>query len=221
MRKTFLAVTAMLAVTAAQAQRPNSAAPVVKTFTDTSWFGFIAGGVNFNYLDYYDRITTIEGRNTSFHAGIFYQKNMDDHFAIQPNLILSMRGGKISDIDSAIDIRLLNIELPINFLYTYKGFMAGGGPSFHYGIKGKISVNEKIEDAYDKTSSMHLALKRFEFGANFILGYKFKKGVFLTGSFSPGLTSIYKGDGSAPSNVKARTRLFGISVGYMFGIAAK
>jgi hypothetical protein len=215
MRKIFFTVITLLAMTMIKAQqKPASIAE--KPFLPTSRIGFIAGGLDFNYIDYHDKITTIEGKNTNFHAGFFFQENIAPHFAIQPNLRLSMRGGKINDIDSTINVHLLNIELPVNFLYTYKGFMAGGGPSFHYGIKGKIKVKDKEGNAYDEPESMHLALKRFEFGADLMIGYTFKKGIFITGNFSPGLTNIYKGDGSAPGNVKAKTRSFGIAVGYMF-----
>jgi hypothetical protein len=215
MRKIVFTLTCILAFLMIQGQQ-KPASPAEKTFLPTSWIGFIAGGLDFNYIGYHDKITTIEGKNTNFHAGFFYQKNITPHFSVQPNVRLSMRGGKINDIDSAINVRLLNIELPVNFLYTYKGFVAGGGPSFHYGIKGKINVKEKEGNAYDETESMHLALKRFEFGADLLIGYTFKKGIFITGNFSPGLTNIYKGDGSAPGNVKAKTRSFGIAVGYVF-----
>jgi len=221
MRKTITLATILLAfsvINAQQKPKPTAEPVVQNSFEDKARLGFIAGGLNFNHLDYYDKTTTIECANTSFHAGVLYQKSVSKYFAIQPAFLLSMRGGKIRDIDSTIEVHLLNIELPVNFIYTNKGLMAGGGPSFHYGIKGKINVNDQEGNAYDKTESMHLALKRFEFGANFMIGYKFKKGIFLTANFSPGLSNVYKGDGSAPSNIKAHTRLFGVSIGYMFGI---
>ncbi len=50
------------------------------------------------------------------------------------------------------------------------------------------------------------------------MGYTFKKGIFITADFSPGFTNIYKGDGSAPGNVRAGTRVFGISIGYLFDV---
>jgi hypothetical protein len=112
----------------------------------------------------------------------------------------------------------MNIEIPISFLYLHKRLMVGGGPNFSYGFNGKLKTNDSERDAYNPDESFERTLKRFEFGANFLIGYTFKKGLFITANYSPGFTNIYKGDGSAPSNVKAHTQMFGISVGYMFAI---
>jgi hypothetical protein len=182
-----------------------------------TWMGIFAGP-NLNYLGYYDKVTTIEGKNTSFHAGIFYQKNINKYFAVQPALLFSVRGGKIKNIDSTINARLMNIELPINFLYLYKGLVFGAGPNFSYGLNGKLKSNSKERNAYNASESFERTLKRFELGGNFMIGYTFKQGVFITANFSRGFTNIYKGDGSAPNNIRAGTRTFGVSLGYMFGI---
>jgi len=171
-----------------------------------------------NYLNYSDGSTTIGGSNTGFHAGIFFQKNINKYFAVQPSVLFSLRGGEIRNVDSTTNARLMNIEIPINFLYLYKRLMFGGGPDFSYGFKGKLKTNDSERDAYNPDESFERTLKRFEFGANFLIGYTFRKGLFITANYSPGLTNIYKGDGSAPSNVKAHTQMLGLSFGYMFGI---
>jgi hypothetical protein len=181
------------------------------------WFGIFAGP-NLNYLNYSDGSTTIGGSNVDLHAGIFFQKNIHKIFAVQPALLFSIRGGEIRNVDSTTNARLMNIELPINFLYLYKHFLLGGGPNFSYGFNGKLKTNDSERDAYDPTESFERTLKRFEFGANFLIGYTFNKYFFITANFSPGFSDIYKGDGSAPSNVKAHTRMFGLSIGYTFGI---
>jgi len=184
---------------------------------DQPWLGIFAGP-NLNYLDYYDKSTTIEGTNTSFHAGIFYQKSINKYFALQPALLFSIRGGRIRNIDSTINASLMYIEFPVNILYRHKQLMLGGGPDFCYGINGKLKTNGKGRNAYDKNESFERTLKRFEFGGNFMIGYTFKKRIFISTNFSPGFTNIYKGDGSAPGNVRAKTRVFGISLGYFPGI---
>ena len=181
------------------------------------WFGLLAGP-NLNYLNYSDGSTTIGGSNTGFHAGIFFQKNITKYFAVQPSVLFSLRGGEIRNVDSTTNARLMNIEIPINFIYLYKRVMCGGGPDFSYGFKGKLKTNDSERDAYNPDESFERTLKRFEFGANFLIGYTFRKRLFITANYSPGLTNIYKGDGSAPSNVKAHTQMLGLSFGYMFGI---
>jgi hypothetical protein len=181
------------------------------------WFGIFAGP-NLNYLTYSDGSTTIGGSNAALHAGIFFQKNINKYFAIQPALSFAMRGGEIRNVDSTTNANLMNVEVPINFLYLYKHFMFGGGPNFSYGFKGKLRTNDSERDAYDPGESFERTLKRFEFGGNFLVCYAFKKGFLITANYSPGFTNIYKGDGSAPSNVKAHTQMLGISVGYLFGL---
>jgi hypothetical protein len=166
-------------------------------------------GPNLNYLNYSDRSTTIGGSNTGFHAGIFFQKNITKYFAVQPSVLFSLRGGEIRNVDSTTNARLMNIEIPINFLYLYKRLMFGGGPDFSYGFKGKLKTNDSERDAYSPDESFERTLKRFEFGANFLIGYTFRKGLFITANYSPGLTNIYKGDGSAPSNVKGARKCLG------------
>jgi hypothetical protein len=138
-----------------------------------AWIGVFAGP-NLNYLDYYDRVTTIEGKNTSFHAGFFYQKKIGKYFALQPALIFSTRGGRIRNVDSTINARLMNIELPVNFLYLYKHMVIGAGPNFTYGIKGNLKSDEVERNAYNADESLERTLKRFEAGGNFLIGYTCK-----------------------------------------------
>jgi len=180
-----------------------------------AWIGIFAGP-HLNQLDYSDNITTISGTNTSFHAGIFYEKKISEKFAVEPSLIFAVRGGKISDVDSSLNAKLLNVEMPLNFLYLYKQLIIGGGPNFCYGINGKLKSKSDNRNIYDPAESFERTLKRFEFGANFMAGYTFKKGILIAANFSPGFTSIYKGDHSAPSNLHARTSVFGLSIGYRF-----
>lgn len=189
--------------------------PQQKPPLPNAWIGIFAGP-NFNQLDYYDNVTTIRGTNTGFHAGIFYEKKINEKFVLQPLIVFSVRGGKTNDVDSSLNAKLMNVEVPINFLYLYKQFIIGAGPNFCYGINGKLKNKTGNRNIYDPAESFERTLKRFEFGGNFVAGYTFKKGILIIANFSPGLTSIYKGDHSAPSTVRARTSMFGVSFGYRF-----
>jgi hypothetical protein len=216
----FLAVSAFCLQ--AQQKTVHKSAPVPvqpKPKPPDKWFGIFAGP-NLNYLNYSDGSTNIGGSNTGLHAGIFFQKNINKCSAIQPELLVSLRGGEIRNVDSTTNARLMNVELPINFWYLYKHFMFGGGPNFSYSFKGMLKTNDSERDAYDPDESFERTLKQFEFGANFLIAYNFEKGFLITANFSPGFSDIYKGDGSAPSNVKAHTRMFGISLGYRFPLVS-
>jgi hypothetical protein len=218
MKKFFLMLLILHVITNIHAQQKQKINPQqIKPPVIISWIG-IDAGPNFNSIRYYDKITTIEGSNTNFHAGIFYRRIINKYFVIQPELKFSIRGGVIHDVDSTINARLMNIELPINFLYVYKNLRLGLGPEIDYGISGKFISNGRKRDAYNKKESFERTLKRFEAGANFMIAYQFKKGIFISLNYSPGITNIYKGDGSAPNNVHAKTSVVGISLGYLFGI---
>jgi hypothetical protein len=221
MRKILLSILVLTHYFLLAQQKPSGAAGLatVNSPPDT-WRGVFAGS-QLNYLSYYDKITTIEGNNAGFRAGVFYQKNIDKHFAIQPELLFSIRGGKIHDIDSTVNVSLLNIELPINFLFLYKRLQLGGGPNFCYSVKGTLKSNGVLRDAFDVDESFERTLKRFEFGGNFMIAYTFSSGLFLSLNFSPGFTNIYEGDGSAPAEIKANTRVWGISLGYTFSKSAQ
>ncbi len=215
MKKTFLLFVIAFSFNFILAQQKQPATS--NQGPDQTWPGIFAGP-NLNYLDYYNKVTTIEGTNAGFHAGIFLQKKVNKYFALQPALLFSIRGGKIKNIDSTMNASLVNIELPINFLYLYKRLIIGAGPNFCYGIHGNSKSMGSKRNAYDADESFERTLKRFEFGGNFIIGYTFKKAIFITSNFSPGFTNIYKGDSSAPDNVRAKTRMFGISIGYLFDV---
>ena len=197
--------------------RAGAATIAVKEAPNT-WLGVFAGP-HLNYLTYHDKTTTIDGNNTGIHVGGFFQKNINKYFAVQSGLSFSIRGGEIHDVDSTIDATLFNIESPINFLFLYNRLTLGAGPNFCYGINGKLKSNGVSRDAYDAAESFERTLKRFEFGANFMITYTFEDGIFLSMNFAPGFTNMYEGDGSAPPNLKANTRVFGISLGYTFGVS--
>jgi Outer membrane protein beta-barrel domain len=221
MRKGTILIVVLYSSSFALAQQEPTVAAAAganKTQPARDWLG-VFGGPHLNYLSYYDKTTTIEGKNVGIHAGGFYQKNIGGYFAIQPQLLFSIRGGKIHHIDSTVNTSLLTIELPVNFLFLYNQLMIGGGPNFCYGIRGQMKSNG-VRNAYETNESFERTLKRFEFGGNFVIAYTLKNGMHLSLNFSPGFTSIYKGDGSAPPNLKANTTVFGISIGYTFAILA-
>src|SRR4051794_2711464 len=73
------------------------------------WFGIFAGP-NLNYLNYSDGWTSIGGNTRVLQAGIFFQKNINKEFAVQPALLFSIRGGEIRNVDSTTNARLMNVE---------------------------------------------------------------------------------------------------------------
>jgi hypothetical protein len=195
--------------------RQDPVAPEKKLVNE--WIGIFAGP-NLNSLRYHDNLTTIEGTNMGLHAGMSYRKDVSKNLSFQPWLAFSLRGGEINDVDSTINATLSYLELPINILYVHRQFSLGGGPNFCYAIGGKFASNGVKRNAYDASESFERTLKRFEFGGNFMIAYQFKNHISVMANFSPGFTNIYKGDHSAPPNVRANTSTVGFSLGYRFDV---
>lgn len=178
----------------------------------------VKGGVNANNLPLKtDAVTTddfvTDGGATGFHLGGVVDLAFNSHFSIQPNLLFAMKGGGFFT-EGKIDI--MAIDLPINFLYRHDGFFIGAGPNFSYGISAKLKpyndANEDI-DLYEKLDpTADEPFKRFEIGANVLMGYQFPGGLTVGASYTPGFTNILNDE----EDVRINTRMFGFSIGYMF-----
>jgi len=116
-----------------------------------------------------------------------------------------------TDKKSTINSTLNYVELPVNL--TYKVPMQGAsvyfgaGPSFGYGISGKlkfqgyeateggvIAVNETT-DAFTKEDKGGAGMKRFDISANVNAGVQFDNGLFINAGYLAGLSNLTEGDG--------------------------
>jgi outer membrane protein with beta-barrel domain len=102
------------------------------------------------------------------------------------------------------------LELPVDALYHYPagpgGLYGGLGPYFAYGVGGKggtISSFGENAGGY----------KRFDAGANFMLGYKLDMGLSLDFSYDLGLANA----SYAVQDVSSHNRCFSINIGYQIG----
>ena len=167
----------------------------------------IIAGPNLNTIRLQDGTTKMLGSGTGYHAGAIARVQFSPNFAIQPQLMITSRGGKWSTT-SDINTKLTGLDLPINFLYTEKNFFAGGGPSFRYGLSASFESEGVKINAYKPMDEAYL-FKRFEIGASLVAGYKLNNGLFFSASFNPSITDI-----SQAFEVKNNT--VGLSVGFLF-----
>jgi hypothetical protein len=154
------------------------------------------------------------GNNTGFYVGGVANLQFSENFALQPNLLFAMKGG---DGIEGLKINTFYIDLPVNFLYTNNGFFAGAGPNFSYGVSGTAKAEDEKVDIFDQEEAGFLTLKRFEIGANVIMGYTFPSGLSISATFTPGLNNIYKGEEDNDQDITSHNKSFGFSIGYMFG----
>ena len=185
-------------------------------------FGFKAGiqSTSFRiHVEEGDTKATVDGTRAGFLLGGTAEIGLSEHFAFQPNLLFFMKNGYVSLGSSKSNI--FTIDIPLNFVYTEGGFFVGAGPNFSYGISGKLKPfdgGDPDEDAYKGEGGADPLLKRFEFGINALMGYKFSGGFTISSNFTPGLTDILNTD---EEGTTVHNNAFGISFGYTFGGKAK
>lgn len=200
MRKTLLLCALILGACAANAQ-----------------FGIQAGADFYSGKATMDNVSVKYDTKVGFTAGIVYSAPISSNFGFMPSLNFTQKGGKFSESGANSKLTLNYIDLPLNFVFTTKGFFVGAGPDLAFGVSGKekdeLSGQSESNDI-KFGSSADDDFKPFEFSANILAGYKFENGFFVTANFNPGISNI------APDNedkAKWHNNGFGIRIGYMFG----
>lgn len=182
------------------------------------------GGVNFATLNASasgSNLSVTSGTLTTFNVGAFVDFKFGN-VSLQPALNFTGKGGSFSgssgeDFDGSAQFKLYYLQVPVNVVYHVPAvvgdFYFGAGPFLGMGVSGKekVKVNgaEQSEDV--KFGSGEDEVKRTEFGANAIVGFKFKTGFLINANYDLGLSNIANDDTS-----KLKNRVFGISVGYAF-----
>ena len=114
-------------------------------------FGILAG-FNNSTQRYADRVPKLEKKfYLLWHAGVAADIPIAGRFYLQPQLLVSAKGGnsEVRDLDRNVyftsdltsKVRLLYLELPVNVLYKLPlgpgKLIAGAGPYIAYGLGGK------------------------------------------------------------------------------------
>jgi len=154
----------------------------------------IKGGVNFADLDG----TFNTSMRTGFHAGAVLEIKAFQNFAIQPELLYSMQGAKVSDVFNASkDYNFSYVTVPVlaKFYLITDVLSIEAGPQFAF------LVDDNLENTI-KTES-------FDFGAVGGAGLNIGKHLFAQAHYVVGLTEV-----STNSDVK--NRVIQLSLGYNF-----
>src|SRR4051812_49403463 len=116
-----------------------------------------------------------------------------------------------TDKKSTINSTLNYVEVPVNLVYKIpmKGASVyfGAGPSFGYGISGKLkfqgyeaiggvvhAIDESTE-AFTKEDKGGAGMKRFDISANVNAGVQFDNGLYVNAGYLAGLSNLTEGDG--------------------------
>lgn len=186
-------------------------------------FGIKAGGQQNTLLNRSEnngRWSRVVVTGAGFHVGGLADISFTDHISVQPSVLFNSKGTLYT---SKNKIKMLAIDLPVNFLYKTGGFFLGLGPNFSYGISAKANLSEEgDEDWYKKQpvgegGEEKSMLKRFEIGANLTMGYQFKNNFLISTNYTQGINNISGYGMDEGGEGKMHTRQVGISIGYIIG----
>lgn len=126
--------------------------------------------------------------------------------------------------------KLTYLEVPLNFVYNAggkkgAGLFVGLGPSVSIGLSGTGSVTTtttvngtsqtQVEENKVKFDGKANAndnddhLKAFELGGNFLIGYKFKNGLFVNANYNQSFTNI-----AVEQNQSFKNMYIGLNLGF-------
>lgn len=204
-----------------------SHAQTKKAVSGGSTFG-IRAGINFQNLNGEFLGQDLDNKiKTGFHVGLNAEIPLADEFYLQPGLLFSTKG---ADWDNANDNKtnISYLELPINFVLKpglgTGNMLLGAGPYVGYALGGKVKGNNADTDLkFDSDLSTaqigqySTTFKRFDYGANLLVGYEFSNKVSLQLNAQLGLANISpKVDGLDKDDNHTKNTGFGVSLGYRF-----
>jgi hypothetical protein len=161
---------------------------------------------------------------TGFTAGIMVEIPMAKNFSLQPELLYSQQGTKITFSDeevtnshykSTIELNYLNIPVMLKY-YLIKGLSIQAGPQIGILLK----ANNKYQDnflGYENQGSFNL--KEYSSGidtsVNFGLGYQLKNKFYTDVRYNISYSNVFK-DGNANRFIdnNMKNKLFQITLGY-------
>ena len=138
------------------------------------------------------------------HVGGLAHIHISQHFALQPELIYSMQGGKDEDNDD-VKLKLNYINIPLLAQYmTLDGFRLQTGPQIGFLTSAKSKVGDVERSVKDDLSSVDFS---WTFGA----GYLFPSGFGVDARYNHGISNI-----SDDESFEAKNRVFQFGLFYQF-----
>ncbi len=206
MKKLVLSIAAVLAVgTVAHAQQEVKFGP--------------KAGVNFANVSGIDDTDM----KTSFYVGAVAEIKFNDKFSVQPELLYSSQGYKVSGSETIMGVtatfegtqKLDYINVPIMAkYYIIDGFSVEAGPQIGFLIKAE---GEGESTAMGTTSKIKEDNKDFyksiDFGVNFGLAYDLPMGLFINARYNLGLADIRDNSDNGDA---IKNNVIQVGVGYKF-----
>ena len=217
MKKTIVC---MLAI-AGFATSAYSQTSTTSTELGNTTFG-IRAGINFQNLNGKD--ASDRNLKNKMKVGVNIGANAEipvaEDFYVQPGLLFSTKGAKIENTDTKVNLSYL--EIPINLLYKPVlgdgNLLLGFGPYIGFAVGGKIGDTDiKFEKEVSQAEAATGAYsKRFDAGANLLVGYELSSRISAQLNAQLGLVNIQPKVTGLDTDAKTKNTGFGISIGYRF-----
>lgn len=135
------------------------------------------------------------------HIGALAHVHLAPHFAVQPEVVYSMQGGKDRGVRWKIDY----INVPVLFQYMAGGgFRLQTGPQLGFAVSSKVkSGNVEVDNDDD--------VNTFDFSWAFGASYLGAGGLGVDARFNIGISNIYE-----PDFPEVRNRVFQAGIFYQF-----
>ena len=162
--------------------------------------GGIKGGYNLAAVSF-DGDGETEQRH-GFHIGVYGESFISESFSIQPELMYSQQGYKITNSSGTFTQKLDYINLPLMLkAYPSKNFFLEAGPQ----IGLAVSHKEEYDGLF--SGSQEYDPNNFDWGMNFGGGFKTDYGISLGVRYHLGLGDLY-------DEGKAQNRVLQFSLGF-------
>lgn len=186
-------------------------------------FGFTAGAAFPNYHSRVDGETDNGNSKTGLTAGVLVDIPAGKNFSFQPAVNFVQKGTKDEQtsggITEKVKLTVNCIEVPLNFLYNAPGntgnFFIGAGPSLAFALSGKLKYDDGTNSGTEDLkfgSGDNDNMKGLDLGANFLTGYRFPGGLFLSVNYNTGLSNLTPG---GSTDGKLKSHYFGIKLGVL------
>ena len=167
--------------------------------------------------------------NPSFYVTGYADIPVAPQFSVQQGVSLQGKGAKYKasdeNADGTLTQNVMAIEIPVNAVYYiptgYSGSVfLGAGPYVGYSVSGKNKASGTIfgttgssEEDIRFGSDADDHQKPFDFGINFLAGYKLANGFLVNAGYGLGLTNLSP---TGSSDNKFSNRVLSFGVGYQF-----
>ncbi|KOH43751.1 porin family protein [Sunxiuqinia dokdonensis] len=160
----------------------------------------IKGGLNLSSL-------TTDGNDDKnlklgFHAGLYNKIAISESFAIQPELLYSVKGMKLdydnsTMADGETKFNLNYIDLPVKLVFNLsEDFEFQAGPYISYLVNANLDTNAEVLDYFQIDSEDEVDRKNFntlDYGLSFGLGFDLQS-VLIGFNYNLGLNQVAKDD---------------------------